>query len=272
MISPGKLFQLECKDNIEKMTLAQEVRDITFKWLTATATYKYSYNYNWLGRPIIQYPQDMVAMQELIWQAKPDLIIETGIAHGGSLCLSASMLALLDYCDAVDAGTTIDPHATHRRVLGIDIDIRSHNREAIKAHPLAHKIDMIQGSSIAPEIIVQVHRQAKDFKRVLVCLDSNHTHEHVLAELEAYAPLTTKDSYCVVFDTVIEDMPNDMFLDRPWGKGNNPKTAVWEYLRLLKEEGRKAADGEKLVFENDGMIENKLLITVAPDGYLRRVN
>jgi cephalosporin hydroxylase len=272
MISPNMLFQLECKDNVDKMILSQEVHDITFKWLTATATYKYSYNYTWLGRPIIQYPQDIAAMQELIWQVKPDLIIETGIAHGGSLCMSASMLALLDYCDAVEAGTTLDPLATHRLVLGIDIDIRSHNRAAIEAHPLAHKINMIQGSSIAPKVISQVHGRAKDFKRVMVCLDSSHTHEHVLAELEAYAPLTTKDSYCVVFDTVIEDMSDDMFQDRPWGKGNNPKTAVLEYLRLLKEEGRKAIDGEQLTFESDGMIENKLLITVAPKGYLRRVN
>lgn len=232
---------------------------------------KYSYNFTWLSRPIIQYPQDMVAMQELIWQIKPDLIIETGIAHGGSLILSASMLALLDYCEAVESGKTLDPKATYRRVLGLDIDIRPHNREAIEAHPMSHHIDMIQGSSIAPEVIAQVHEIAKGYKKVLVFLDSNHTHEHVLAELEAYAPLTSNDSYCCVFDTVVEDMPDDMFPDRPWGKGNNPKTAVWEYLRLLKEDGRKATDGDPLNFEIDKSIENKLLITVAPDGYLKRI-
>lgn len=220
---------------------------------------KYSYNFSWLGRPIIQYPQDMVAMQELIWQAKPDLIIETGVAHGGSLILSASMLALLDYCEVAEAGTTLDPRTTRRRVLGIDIDIRAHNRAAIEAHPLAYRIDMIQGSSIAPETVARVREIAKDHQRVLVCLDSNHTHEHVLAELQAYAPLTSLDSYCVVFDTVIEDLPPEMFPGRPWGRGNNPKTAVCEYLKTHPE------------FEIDKAIQNKLLITVAPDGYLKRV-
>lgn len=244
--------------------------DLSRRFVADTARFRYTYRFSWLGRPIIQYPQDMVAMQELIWQIKPDLIIETGIAHGGSLIMSASMLALLDYCEAVEAGKTLNPQATRRRVLGIDIDIRPHNRAAIEAQPMSHRIDMIQGSSIAPGIIAQVHEIAKGYQRVLVCLDSNHTHEHVLAELEAYAPLTSKDSYCTVFDTVIEDLPDEMFPDRPWGKGNNPKTAVWEYLRRLKEEGRKATDGAPLAFEIDKAIENKLLITVAPDGYLRR--
>lgn len=221
--------------------------------------HKYSYHFEWLGRPIIQYPQDMVAMQELIWQIKPDLIIETGIAHGGSLILSASMLALLDVCEAIEAGTTIDPKHSKRKVLGVDIDIRAHNRAAIEAHPMASRIQMIQGSSIAPEIIAQVHDVAKDFKRILVCLDSNHTHDHVLAELQAYAPLTSVGSYCVVFDTIVEDLPADMFPDRPWGPGNNPKTAVWEYLKTHPE------------FTIDKQIDHKLLISVAPDGYLKRV-
>ena len=232
---------------------------------------KYSYNFSCLGRPIIQYPQDMVAIQELIWQIKPDLIIETGIAHGGSLIMSASLLALLDYSDAVEAGQMLDPKASRRRVLGLDIDIRTHNQAAIDAHPLAHKIGMIQGSSVAPEIITQVSEYAKGYDRILIILDSNHTHDHVLAEMEAYAPLTSKGSYCIVFDTIVEDLPADMFPDRPWGKGNNPKTAVWEYLKRLQNQGRKAIDGDPLNFEIDKMIENKLLITVAPDGYLRRV-
>lgn len=241
-------------------------------FMHASTQPKYSYNFSWMGRPIIQYPQDMVAVQELIWQIKPDLIIETGIAHGGSLIMSASMLAMLDYCEAVESGKTLDPKATLRRVLGLDIDIRTHNRTAIESHPMSHRIDMIQGSSIAPEVIAQVHQIAKGYKKVLVCLDSNHTHEHVLAELEAYAPITSIGSYCCVFDTVIEDMPNEMFPDRPWSKGNNPKTAVWEYMRLLKSEGRTATDGIPLGFKVDKSIENKLLITVAPDGYLRRIS
>jgi len=222
---------------------------------------KYSYNFSWLGRPIIQYPQDILALQELIWQLQPDLIIETGIAHGGSLIFSASMLELNAACGGPQDA----------EVLGVDIDIRPHNREAIEAHPMFKRISMIQGSSIAPEIIEQVREKAVGKARVLVCLDSNHTHEHVLAELEAYAPLASKKSYCCVFDTIIEDLPDDMFPNRPWGRGNNPKTAVREYLRRLKDEGRKAIDGAPFNFEIDKSIENKLLISVAPDGYLRRV-
>lgn len=240
-------------------------------FLQQTIEARYSYNFSVLGRPIIQYPQDMVAMQELLWRVKPDLVIETGIAHGGSLILSASVLALHDYCDALAAGTTLDPRQPKRRVLGLDIDIRPHNRAAIEAHPMANRIDMIQGSSIAPEVIEQVHARARGAGRVLVCLDSNHTHEHVLAELEAYAPLTSTDSYCVVFDTVIEDLPKAMFPDRPWGPGDNAKTAVVEYRRRLRDEGRLAADGAPLAFENDRSIQDKLLITVAPDGFLKRI-
>jgi cephalosporin hydroxylase len=239
--------------------------------LLSSIAAKYSYNMSWLSRPIIQYPQDMVALQELVWQIRPDLIIETGIAHGGSLILSASMLALLDYCDAAESGQALDPRATRRRVLGIDIDIRRHNRAAIEKHPLAHKIDMIEGSSIEAETIARVREIAKPYERIMLCLDSNHTHAHVLAELEAYAPLVSRDSYCVVFDTVVEDLPDELFPDRPWGKGDNPKTAVWEYLRRLKQEGRTAVDGAPLNFEIDKSIEHRLLITVAPDGYLKRI-
>ncbi|MDQ0564163.1 cephalosporin hydroxylase [Rhizobium mesoamericanum] len=197
-------------------------------------------------------------MQEIIWETRPDLIIETGIAHGGSLVLSASMLALLDLTDAMERGVLLDPRQSKRKVLGIDIDIRAHNRTAIEAHPMASRIQMIQGSSIDPAVIEQVHQIAKPFQRTLVCLDSNHTHEHVLAELEAYAPLTSAGSYCVVFDTVIEDIPKDAYPDRPWGPGNNPKTAVWKYLESHPE------------FEIDRSIDQKLMITVAPDGFLKR--
>jgi len=173
--------------------------------------------------------------------------------------MNASMLALLDLCDAIESGTTFDPRQFKRRVLGIDIDIRAHNRKAIEAHPMASRIQMIQGSSIAPEIIAQVKEIAQGYQRVLVSLDSNHTHDHVLAELEAYAPLTSVGSYCVVFDTFVEDMPADMFHDRPWCPGNSPKSAVLEYLRSNPD------------FEIDKSIQNKLLITVAPDGWLKRL-
>lgn len=263
-------FRSVVTNNIDSLGRDTKLKAESNAWLTHTLPHGYSYNFRWLGRPIIQYPQDMVALQEIIWEVRPDLIIETGIAHGGSLILSASMLAMLDYCDAVQAGHTLDPHATHRRVLGIDIDIRAHNRAAIEAHPMAHRIDMIHGSSIDPATIAQVHAAARGLERVLVILDSNHTHDHVLAELEAYAALASRGSYCIVFDTVVEDLPEEMFPDRPWGKGDNPKTAVWEYLRRIKEEGRTAADGKPLALDIDKNIEAKLLITVAPDGYLRR--
>ena len=243
-----KEFEQEVRDRIENNGQDEELVTSARAFMKASTLPKYSYNFSWLGRPIIQYPQDIVAMQEIIWSVQPDLIIETGIAHGGSLIFSASMLELNAACGG-------PPDA---EVLGVDIDIRAHNRVAIEAHPMFKRITMIEGSSIAPEIIAQVKAKAAGKQRVLVCLDSMHTHEHVLAELEAYAPLTSVGSYCVVFDTVIEDMPADLFPDRPWGPGNNPKTAVWEYLKTHPE------------FEIDKSIQHKLLITVAPDGYLKR--
>ena len=252
-------FEKETAERIAKNASNKELCESVAQFMQASTKPKYSYNFRCLGRPIIQYPQDIVAMQELIWDVKPDLIIETGIAHGGSLILSASMLALLDMCDAIKQDAKMDPSFSHRKVLGVDIDIRKHNREAIEQHPMSSRIEMIEGSSIDPDIIGQVRALASNYSRVMVCLDSNHTHEHVLAELEAYAQLVSIDSYCVVFDSIVEDLPMEMFPDRPWGPGNNPKTAVWEYLKTHKE------------FEIDKSIQNKLLITVAPDGYLKRV-
>jgi cephalosporin hydroxylase len=219
---------------------------------------RYSYNFFWLGRPIIQYPQDMAALQEIVWSVRPDVIVETGIAHGGSLILSASMLALLDLCDATEAGAVLDPRAPKRRVVGVDIDIRAHNRAAIEAHPLANRITMIQGSSIDEAIVGQVRDAVSAAKRVLVCLDSNHTHDHVLAELKAYAPMVTPGSYCIVWDTVVDDLREDLSFGRPWGPGNNPKTAVHAWLPTQTD------------FEIDRSWDAKLVISVAPDGFLRR--
>lgn len=258
-MNPIENFKKEVSENIHQIGEDKDVQALSRIWSRVTNQHRYTYNFSWLGRPIIQYPQDMAAMQELIWQIKPDLIIETGIAHGGSLIMSASMLALLDMCEAIESGAMIDPAQSKRKVLGLDIDIREHNRAAIEAHPMASRIQMIQGSSIAPEVIAQVKQIASNYKTVLVCLDSNHTHDHVLAELEAYAPLTSVGSYCVVMDTLVEDMPKEMFPDRPWGPGDNPKTAVWKYMEAHKE------------FEIDKSIQHKLLITVAPDGFLKRV-
>lgn len=245
--------------------------NISKAWIREASKVQYFHKLTWLGRPIIQVPQDIYAIQELIWNVRPDLIIETGVAHGGSIILSASMLAILDYCDAVNEGKQLDPLLSPRKVIGIDIDIRAHNRVAIEKHPMAHKIEMIQGSSIDSDVIGEVKNKASSYNRILVFLDSNHTHEHVLAELEAYAPMTSLGSYCVVWDTGVEDLPEGFCKDRPWGKGNNPKTAVWEYLRRLKEWGCYTTDGAKLSFEIDKLIEYKLAITASPDGFLRRV-
>lgn len=270
-MDPVEDFRKRVARNIKRIGEDRDFIGLTNIWVRESIRHEYAQNFTWLGRPIIQVPQDVYAIQELIWSCRPDLVIETGIAHGGSLIMSASMLAMLDYCDAVAAGTVLDPKASRRKVVGVDIDIRAHNRAGIESHPLAHKIATIQGSSIAPEVFERVKAHAAGYERIMVFLDSNHTHDHVLAELELYAPLTSKGSYCVVWDTGVEDLPDDMCADRPWGKGNNPKTAVWEYMRHLAAAGRTAADGEKLLFEIDKTIENKIAITASADGFLRRI-
>lgn len=227
---------------IKKMKLDQELVKSASNFFIKSCEYKYSYNFSWLGRPIIQYPQDIIAMQEIIWNVKPDLIIETGIAHGGSIIFYASILELI---------------GENGHVLGIDVDIREHNRVEIEKHSMFKRIKMIQGSSIDGNIVEQAYKIAREKRKILVVLDSNHTHDHVLKELELYSPLVTKNSYLVVFDTVIEDMPENFFPHRPWGKDNNPKTAVWEFLK----------NSDRFVIDEE--IVNKILITVAPAGYLR---
>lgn len=264
-------FKKQVEKNIEEIGCDLNFSKLTLEWLCKAIKHNYAQNFTWLGRPVIQIPQDVYAMQELIWAIRPSLIIETGIAHGGSLILSASMLALLDYCDAVERGGELNPRKSSRRVVGIDIDIRPHNRQAIEAHPLNHLITMIEGSSVDINIVNKVKELASDCGPIMVFLDSNHTHEHVLAELECYAPMVTKGSYCVVWDTGVEDLPEGFVTDRPWGKGNNPKTAVIEFLKKISDESCVGIDGEHLEFITDKLIEHKVAITAAPDGYLRRV-
>ncbi|GEO83495.1 MULTISPECIES: cephalosporin hydroxylase family protein [Alphaproteobacteria] len=270
-MNPIEEFQERVSDSVQSIGANTDFLNLSSLWIEKCIPLGYMLNFSWLGRPIVQIPQDSYAIQELIWKCRPDLIIETGIAHGGSLIMSASILALLDYCDAVEAGTVLDPKASERKVVGVDIDIRAHNRAAIEAHPMSHKITMIQGSSVDKQVIAQVKALAEGHQRVMVFLDSNHTHQHVLDELELYAPLVSKDCYCVVWDTLIEDMPDDMYPDRPWSRGDNPKTAVWEYMRRLEGDGRKGADGKPLHFAYDKTIENKIAITVSRDGFLKRV-
>jgi len=235
-------FDNERKESIRKLGNNDELKSISNDWIKKSSLLKYSYNFDWLGRPIIQFPQDIIAMQEIIWNTKPDLIIETGIARGGSLIFYSSMLELIGNSSSV---------------IGIDVDIRERNRKEIEQHPMFKRITLLEGSSIDKDIIKKVFDIAKNAKRVLVCLDSDHTHDHVLEEMKVYSPLVKKGSYLIVLDTIIEDLPDNFFPDRPWGKGNNPKTAVNEFL---KNNDR---------FEVDESIQNKLLISVAPNGYLK---
>jgi cephalosporin hydroxylase len=237
-------FSQEVQGNIERLMTDAEVQALSRAWLTEVTRHKYTYNFSWLGRPVIQLPQDLLAVQEIVWRVRPDLIVETGVAHGGSLIHSASLLELL---------------GEDGLVVGVDVDIRAHNRGAIEAHPLAKRIRLVEGSSIDGAVVAAVRAHARGRRRVLVMLDSDHTHDHVLRELSLYAPLVTRDSYLIVFDTLIEDLPAELFAGRRWGKGNNPKTAVWAFLETTRR------------FEIDASLAGKLLLTCAPDGFLRCV-
>jgi cephalosporin hydroxylase len=237
-------FAAEVTANVDRLMADGELQGVSRSWLLHVTRQRYTYNFTWLGRPVIQLPQDLMAVQEIVWQVRPDLIVETGIAHGGSLIYHASLLELL---------------GGDRLVVGVDVDIRAHNRREIEAHPLAHRIRLIEGSSTDPRVAATVGEQARTRRAVLVILDSDHTHEHVRRELELYAPLVTRNSYLIVFDTLIEDLPAELFAGRRWCKGNNPKTAVWEFLKTTER------------FEIDARMAGKLLLTCAPEGYLRCV-
>ena len=240
-MNPIEEFKEEVLRNIAGLAGDKDVQALSRIWIREIARHRYAYNFTWLGRPVIQFPQDMMAIQELIWSIKPDVVIETGVAHGGSILFSASMLELV---------------GGEGYVIGIDIDIRKHNRTEIEAHPLSRRVKLIEGSSVDDAVVSQVREMVGEGKKVLVILDSNHTHEHVLRELELFSPFVREGRYLVVYDTLIEDMPVDLVGDRPWGPGNNPKTAVWEFLETNKR------------FKIDKDLEAKLSITVAPDGYL----
>ncbi len=257
MIFSDKQFKKDRPNTIEKQN-TQELRYKTQEWMFDDNMWQYQYNFEWLSRPIVQYPQDIVAFQEIVYKVRPNLIIETGIAHGGSLVLSASMLAMIEYAEAIENNQkTLNLDNPKSMVVGIDI--REHNREIIASHPFANRIKMIQGSSIEKTVIEQVYKYAKDFNNILVCLDSNHTHSHVLEELNAYAPLVSLDSYVIVSDTMIEFMPENSCKNRAWGKGNSPHSAVCEFLN------------DNANFEIDKSYNSKLLITAAIDGYIKRI-
>jgi len=245
IMDPVDEFKSERKKDIDDMYLDKELKKKSLDWMIHADRYKYTYNYTWLGRPIIKYPNDMVVMQELIWEIKPDLIIETGIAHGGSIIFSASMLELIGARDS--------------EVLAIDIDIRKHNRVEIEKHPLFKRICLVEGSSISSEVIQKVKSVASRHKVVMVILDSLHTHEHVLKELELYTPFVSKGSYIIVPDTFIQFFPKGYYSNRPWDVGNNPFTALKEFLSKNED------------FKVDLEICKKAMITEAIDGYVKRI-
>ena len=249
-MSPIEKFEFEREERIKLLSNDEIFIEQSRAWVEASMRKQYVYNFSWLGRPIIQNPVDMIGLQEIIWKVQPDLIIETGIAHGGSFIFLASMLELNALCNGEEGA----------QVLGIDIDIRAHNKEAILAHPLSHRITMFEGSSVDTNLVEKVKQFAAGKRKVLVCLDSNHTHEHVIKELNAYADLVSVGSYCIVFDTFVDDVPKDVFENRPWGPGDNPKTAVREFV-----EGNPH-------FVIDHAIHNKLMLSSAPHGFLRRIS
>lgn len=243
-MNPVEKFEQEKSERVQAYQKDKEFIKLGQEWLRESMSKNYVYNFSWMGRPIIQQPQDMIAMQEIIWQVKPDLIIETGIAHGGSIIYYASLMELIGKGE----------------VIGVDIEIRAHNRAEIEKHPMSKRIKMVEGSSVDPAIVEKIKELMKGKEKILVCLDSYHTHEHVLKELEIYSKFVSKDSYLVVFDSFVEDMPKNFYPNRPWTVGDNPKTAVWEFVKHNKD------------FVIDKSIQDKIIVTCSPDGYLKKVN
>lgn len=241
-MNPIEQFNEERRTAIAEMSKDEDLKAKSLDWMVQADKYKYCYNFTWLGRPIIKYPTDIVAQQEILWRIKPDLVIETGIAHGGSIIFTASMLELIG----------------NGKVIGIDIDIRQHNRQEIEAHPMKKRIEMIEGSSTDLAIFEKVRTAAEGKKTVVVILDSNHTHDHVYQELCLYADLVTPGSYLILPDTFIEFFPSGHYVDRPWDKGNNPYTAMKQFL------------AERDDFEVDPVPSDKSLITETLGGYLVR--
>ena len=226
---------------IERMNRDPVLREAVRTIVEKTFEYGYYRNFTWLGRPIIQYPQDIAALQELVWSYQPTLVIETGVAHGGSLILYASVLELI---------------GGPGQVIGIEIELRPHNRQALSEHPMRKRIEILEGSSISPEVVDAVCRRAQRHERVMVVLDSNHTHEHVAEELRLYSPLVRKGGPLIVFGTSVAVLSPAFSTNRPWNQHRNPQSALDEFLRTTDR------------FIVDQEINDKLLLTDAPGGYL----
>jgi cephalosporin hydroxylase len=242
-VDDRKEFEQSKHDYALAMGADEGLKSKAVEIFRASDEYNWSYQWNWLGVPIIQIPPDIVATQELIWDYRPQFIVETGIARGGSLIFYASILELIG----------------DGRVIGIDIEIRDHNRESIESHPMSKRIDLIEGSSIDPALVSDVKAQVAGAERVMVILDSNHTHQHVLDELRLYAPMVTEGQYLIVADTVVEEIPAQEHRVRPWGPGNNPGTALEAFLQENDE------------FVRDPVVNAKLLVTSSRGGYLKRI-
>lgn len=218
----------------------RELEEIGLKWVKVSAENRLSYEIDWLGVPVIQTPEDLILMQELIFNVRPDFIIETGIGHGGGLIYYASVMELLN----------------KGRVIGVDIEIREHNRKAIEAHPLYKRIKLIEGDSVSNETIQEVKKTLLPGSNVIVCLDSDHTKPHVFKELQLYHQFVRPGGYVVVFDTNTSKLAELDACDKKY-INNGPKEAIEEFLKT---------NGD---FEID-VSYNKLYISYSPDGYLRR--
>jgi cephalosporin hydroxylase len=260
MIDDHKKFKKECKKEIAKQSKSKKFHNLSKKWIEESIKTKYTYHFDWLGRPIIQFPQDIIVLQQLMWDIKPDLVIETGIARGGSLIFISSMLELLSICGS----------EKNAKVIGIDIDIRKHNEIKIKKHSLSKRIHLLKGSSIDKKIFDKVKKISKNYKKIMVILDSNHNHQHVLEELKMYAPLVTSNSYCIIFDTIIDYMPNKFNKKKNWTSTKNPKTAIDEYLNYIKKDKPKDYDKKFLNFSIDKNLDNLIMLSNAPGGFLKR--
>lgn len=238
-------FARHSRDQSVALGKDKVVFDASTNFMLKLDPYDYSYLWTWMGVPIIQMPADVLATQEVIWATQPDIIIETGVARGGSVLFMASLLQLLG----------------KGQVIGVDIDIRAHNRDTIENHPMSHRVTLVEGGSTAPETLAAVKALIPEGARVMVILDSDHSRDHVLAECLAYAPLVTEGCYMVVADTMIghvdeSDAPRKR--SKLWFKGNEPLTALRMFL------------SENASFEVDEVLNGKLVVSSSPGGYIRR--
>ena len=234
-------FELEKNQEIQRALADPELLSKGRDFLIHSDRYKYGYYWTWMGLPIIQMPEDIALTQEIMWETKPDFVIEAGIAWGGSLALYAAFQELQGF----------------GQVIGIDVTIPAHNRDAIMSTPVSHRITLIEGSSSDPEVFEQISSQIPEGSNILLVLDSNHTHDHVLAELKLWSPLLQKGNFIIVSDTIVEVIPEQKHRPRPWGPGNNPMTGMQEFL---ESNGR---------FTSSNAYSDRAIVSFNPSGYLK---